>query len=674
MTNPKPNLITRLITNFRISILTAIPYLTPLHYTNLIPLNDSHRSQTDLSIFVPFISCSQQISPHRDHTTPLLPTSVKVDIVKRRCTTFTIESLKQRRITTQIRMTGSHTIRSYLSRYLVQNDSFAPQQREIAIWIQLAVDPQPLRLRNHDFKLAHRIMVKRLETSRHDPLGITDSACKNQLVVVSVQYNPFNTYIPIRSTTIGKSRVARDPIAMYTSWRSNSDIASVTSIGYPRMRASGESSTTNHRLLHASGPHPIPPPNDPKTNQYNQDLGLIHSTNGNHLESPNEGSSIDHQVTIHLHAQNITMFPTNETWPKNLKISKLTKIGPISNIGPKTSWAARDRPEQNLEVKFSRRNDAGDSPDGGRTAAAAANGRTLPRQARRLPSPSCAIARSTAPTSAQQFVHGLSASEQQPCGQRAISGRPSRGVNGRYARQVRTSRPLSSIFVAQPSDEHRPALAQQLRKASGPLAGQRAAIMRDYRTAVHAIARSRWRRRTRRRMLPEIFFVSIDSKFKIQMQYGSIVLKDPSHSSDTTVGEPSTTGRETPSSAFTRRPDEISTDGFSSKGWSEQLRRGAAAPRGGHGGGGVERRERRPRALGLGLIGMSYNDQSPKKSHFQNPLPMLNTLSSVSVRESRIQYLCDPQWFRDTASRGPTTIVAPESQFWTCPSDHGKSV
>ncbi|KZV56736.1 hypothetical protein F511_40370 [Dorcoceras hygrometricum] len=130
--------------------------------------------------------------------------------------------------------------------------------------IQLAVGPQPLRLRNHNFGLTHRIMVKRLATSPHDPLGITDSACKNQLVVVSVQYGPFYTYIPIRSTTIGKSRVARDPLAMHTSWRSNSDIASVTSIGYPRMKASGESSTTKHRLLHASGPHPIPPPNDPK--------------------------------------------------------------------------------------------------------------------------------------------------------------------------------------------------------------------------------------------------------------------------------------------------------------------------------------------------------------------------------------------------------------------------
>ncbi|KZV34119.1 hypothetical protein F511_12814 [Dorcoceras hygrometricum] len=36
------------------------------------------------------------------------------------------------------------------------------------------------------------------------------------------------------------------------------------SIGYPRMSASGESSTTMHRLLHASGSHPIPTPYDPK--------------------------------------------------------------------------------------------------------------------------------------------------------------------------------------------------------------------------------------------------------------------------------------------------------------------------------------------------------------------------------------------------------------------------
>ncbi|KZV41997.1 hypothetical protein F511_04528 [Dorcoceras hygrometricum] len=94
--------------------------------------------------------------------------------------------------------------------------------------IQLAVGPQPLWLRNHNSGPAKRIMVKRLATSPHDPLGITDSACKNQLVVINVQYGPFNPYIAIRSTTIGKSRVALDLIAMHTSWRSNSDIASVT--------------------------------------------------------------------------------------------------------------------------------------------------------------------------------------------------------------------------------------------------------------------------------------------------------------------------------------------------------------------------------------------------------------------------------------------------------------
>ncbi|KZV26579.1 hypothetical protein F511_07544 [Dorcoceras hygrometricum] len=36
-------------------------------------------------------------------------------------------------------------------------------------------------------------------------------------------------------------------------------------IGYPRMSVSGESSTTMHRLLHASGSHPIPPPDDPNS-------------------------------------------------------------------------------------------------------------------------------------------------------------------------------------------------------------------------------------------------------------------------------------------------------------------------------------------------------------------------------------------------------------------------
>ncbi|KZV42677.1 chromatin structure-remodeling complex protein SYD-like [Dorcoceras hygrometricum] len=70
---------------------------------------------------------------------------------------------------------------------------------------------------------------KRLEISPHDTLGITDSACKNQLIMVTIQYAPFSSNILTKSTTIGKSRVAKDSIAMHTSWRSNSDIACATS-------------------------------------------------------------------------------------------------------------------------------------------------------------------------------------------------------------------------------------------------------------------------------------------------------------------------------------------------------------------------------------------------------------------------------------------------------------
>ncbi|KZV43888.1 hypothetical protein F511_14605 [Dorcoceras hygrometricum] len=95
------------------------------------------------------------------------------------------------------------------------------------------------------------IMVKRLATSPHDPLGITDSACKNQSVMHRISTH----------------------------------------------KASGESLTTKHRLQHALGPLPIPPPDDPnrvgkrvkvrnlscrvsmkfrvvRDNLYNQDLGL----------------------------------------------------------------------------------------------------------------------------------------------------------------------------------------------------------------------------------------------------------------------------------------------------------------------------------------------------------------------------------------------------------------
>ncbi|KZV33643.1 hypothetical protein F511_12342 [Dorcoceras hygrometricum] len=52
------------------------------------------------------------------------------------------------------------------------------------------------------------------------------------------------------------------------------------SIRYPHTRASGESSTTKHRLLHASGPHPIPPPDDP--NGVGKRVKMLVSSLGGH--------------------------------------------------------------------------------------------------------------------------------------------------------------------------------------------------------------------------------------------------------------------------------------------------------------------------------------------------------------------------------------------------------
>ncbi|KZV25857.1 hypothetical protein F511_25844 [Dorcoceras hygrometricum] len=67
------------------------------------------------------------------------------------------------------------------------------------VGIQLAVGSQHLRLRNHIFGLTHRIMVKRLATSPHDPLGSTDSACKNQLVMTDEAIG-----IPVRTGLGGR--------------------------------------------------------------------------------------------------------------------------------------------------------------------------------------------------------------------------------------------------------------------------------------------------------------------------------------------------------------------------------------------------------------------------------------------------------------------------------------
>ncbi|KZV48144.1 hypothetical protein F511_26077 [Dorcoceras hygrometricum] len=66
--------------------------------------------------------------------------------------------------------------------------------------------------------------------------------------------------------------------------------------GYPRMKASGESSTTKHRLLHASGPHPIPPPSDPNACSWLSLFQLVH-----HYDYAPAGSTLaDYEQLIQL--------------------------------------------------------------------------------------------------------------------------------------------------------------------------------------------------------------------------------------------------------------------------------------------------------------------------------------------------------------------------------------
>ncbi|KZV46252.1 hypothetical protein F511_08695 [Dorcoceras hygrometricum] len=111
-----------------------------------------------------------------------------------------------------------------------------------------------------------------------------------------------------------------------------------------------------------------------RTNQYNQDLGLIHSTIGNHLERPNEGSSIDHQVTTNLHAQNITMFPTNETWyfTSQMLVSSsdvLILILTAKSVGDNGGSGYRFSGEQRKFKSFAPRSAAVDRQSGPRSEA-----------------------------------------------------------------------------------------------------------------------------------------------------------------------------------------------------------------------------------------------------------------------------------------------------------------
>ncbi|KZV46738.1 hypothetical protein F511_09965 [Dorcoceras hygrometricum] len=180
--------------------------------------------------------------------------------------------------------------------------------------IQLAMSSQlPVTTKTH-FRTCHWTMAKHLETSSHDPIGIIDSSFKNQSNMVSVQYGPFISYIPTESNIIDKSRVSRGSIAMHISWRSNSDIVYATSIGYPCTSASGESSTSKHRLLHAS------------------DL-----TQSRHLMTLTESINGSKSLSI-MHAQKISMFRTNETWYFALQKLVSSSGGPYPLLDGPIDW------------------------------------------------------------------------------------------------------------------------------------------------------------------------------------------------------------------------------------------------------------------------------------------------------------------------------------------------
>ncbi|KZV52080.1 hypothetical protein F511_41019 [Dorcoceras hygrometricum] len=94
------------------------------------------------------------------------------------------------------------------------------------------------------------------------------------------------------------------------------------SIGYPRMSASGESSTTMHRLLHASGSHPIPTPYDPnsgnKTSPQSESR-LLCTMTSYQLRPPlgTQTSSCALTVLVHYPAQEYNQFLPEPTFTNN---------------------------------------------------------------------------------------------------------------------------------------------------------------------------------------------------------------------------------------------------------------------------------------------------------------------------------------------------------------------
>ncbi|KZV45076.1 hypothetical protein F511_25016 [Dorcoceras hygrometricum] len=120
------------------------------------------------------------------------------------------------------------------------------------------------------------------DKARMSPLEILRNNCARCAVMHATAGGVLASFAqPARTTASTMHRSLRQPVGLHARKKQQQGYASrgpttivapesqfrtcpSDSIGYPRMSTSGESSTTMHRLLHASGSHPIPPPDDPK--------------------------------------------------------------------------------------------------------------------------------------------------------------------------------------------------------------------------------------------------------------------------------------------------------------------------------------------------------------------------------------------------------------------------
>ncbi|KZV37809.1 hypothetical protein F511_27595 [Dorcoceras hygrometricum] len=195
----------------------------------------------------------------------------------------------------------------------------------------------------------------------------------------------------------------------------------------------------------------------------------------------------------------------------------------MSNIGPKTSWAARDRSEQDLE-EISRCNAAGD----------VAARRRPPPSNRALAAPSTADHRTTF----SRVVTGICATIAQEISSIGRPGEAHIHAHGR-AKNSRDTRPASAQQLARPAfgqvaAQRRPPCEKEAATTRTPCASSAHAVCAHARGKGPPHMAAAGGQSNKNFCLILIYFLK---NRDIRYNMAAIVLKDPSHSSDTNVGE-----------------------------------------------------------------------------------------------------------------------------------------